>query len=203
MFTEALHWEHGVDFIFVAFQNRVAHAMGGTTLHSGGDITVGGQRTTNVSKSDVDNLFTKNQHIRWLLIDEVGMIADELLGAFDSHLTDAAVQCRFSKRVEQGDRPFGGYNMLAFGDLFQIPPIPSSGSISIPTHRKTEHARKAVNLFYGEDANALNYFAELTIQKRIDDPWYAQVLEECREGFHIFRSDCERGFNKFKILSLF
>lgn len=28
----------------------------------------------------------------------------------------------------------------------------------------------------------MNYFCELTIQKRIDDPWYAQLLEECRQG---------------------
>eukprot|EP00959_Pyramimonas_sp_CCMP1952_P064052 1338153-Pyramimonas_sp.AAC.1 len=27
MFREALHWEHGVQFMCVAFQNRVAHAM--------------------------------------------------------------------------------------------------------------------------------------------------------------------------------
>ena len=32
----------------------------------------------------------------------------------------------------------------------------------------------------GEDA--LNFFIELTIQKRIDDPWYASVMEECRGG---------------------
>jgi hypothetical protein len=41
-FVEALGWEHGVEFVFVAFQNRVAYAMGGTTLHAGGDIAVGG-----------------------------------------------------------------------------------------------------------------------------------------------------------------
>ena len=29
-FTEAMEWEHGVEFVFVAFQNRVAHAMKGT-----------------------------------------------------------------------------------------------------------------------------------------------------------------------------
>ena len=33
LFTEALGWEHGVEFVCVAFQNRVAHAMGGYTLH--------------------------------------------------------------------------------------------------------------------------------------------------------------------------
>ena len=29
LFTEALGWEHGKQFLCVAFQNRVAHAMGG------------------------------------------------------------------------------------------------------------------------------------------------------------------------------
>ena len=32
----------------------------------------------------------------------------------------------------------------------------------------------------GEDS--LNFFIELTVQNRIDDPWYAGVMEECRYG---------------------
>ncbi len=40
-FTEALGWEHGVEFMCVAFQNRVAHAMGGSTMHTAGDIRIG------------------------------------------------------------------------------------------------------------------------------------------------------------------
>ena len=43
MFMEALGWQHEDEFLFVAFQNRVAHAMEGTTIHSGGDIGIGGQ----------------------------------------------------------------------------------------------------------------------------------------------------------------
>ena len=42
MFKEALCWERRVEFLCVAFQNRVAHAMGGTTLHEGGNVPVGG-----------------------------------------------------------------------------------------------------------------------------------------------------------------
>ena len=30
-FTEALGWEHSKEFICIAYQNRVAHAMGGIT----------------------------------------------------------------------------------------------------------------------------------------------------------------------------
>ena len=88
MFTEALGWRHEEEFLFVAFQNRVAHAMEGTTMHTGGDIAVGGQRTLN--HTDLDILFTRNHDLRWVIIDELPMIADDLLGAFASHLTDAA-----------------------------------------------------------------------------------------------------------------
>ena len=33
LFTEGLGWKHGLEFMCVAFQNRVAHTMGGITLH--------------------------------------------------------------------------------------------------------------------------------------------------------------------------
>ena len=69
IFTEALGWTHGVEFLCVAFQNRVAYAMGGTTLHSGGDMGVGGEYKS-LSHTDVDVLFTRNQCLRWLLIDD-------------------------------------------------------------------------------------------------------------------------------------
>ena len=53
MFTEAMGWTHGVEFLNVAFQNRVAHAIGGTTLHSGGDLAVGGDYKS-LSHTDID-----------------------------------------------------------------------------------------------------------------------------------------------------
>ena len=93
-FIEALEWEHGVTFMFVAFQNRVAYAMGGTTLHAGGDVAVGGPGSRKLGHLDIDVLFTRNQHLRWVLIDEVGMIGDELLGSFESNLTDQSLFTR-------------------------------------------------------------------------------------------------------------
>ena len=43
MFEEALAWQHEEEFLCVAFQNRVAHVMGGITLRSSGDIAVENQ----------------------------------------------------------------------------------------------------------------------------------------------------------------
>ena len=78
-----MKWEHGVQFVCVAFQNRVAYQMGGATLHSAGEVPVGGvHQDRKLAHGDIDLLFTKNQALRWILIDEVYMIPDDLLGHF-------------------------------------------------------------------------------------------------------------------------
>ena len=97
LFIEALQWQHEDEFLCVAFQNRVAHAMGGNTLHAGGDIGVGGQRS--LDHTDIDVLFTRNQYLRWVIIDELPMVPDDLLGAFASHLADAASPSRYHKKT--------------------------------------------------------------------------------------------------------
>ena len=181
LFTEALEWKHEDEFLCVAFQNRVAHAMGGNTLHAGGDLAVGRQRS--LDHTDIDILFTRNQYLRWVIIDELPMVPDDLLGAFASHLADAASPSRFHKKADGSIRFFGGYNLLAFGDFYQIPPIPSSASLAIPPiQKKTEAAKHALELLWGDGEDSLNFFKELTIQKRIEDSWYGELMEECRYG---------------------
>ena len=106
MFMEALGWQHEQEFLCVAFQIRVAHAMGGNTMHAGGDITVGGQRV--LDHTDIDILFTRNQYLRWVIIDELPMVPDELLGAFEHHLADAAVESRYKHRADKSVRLSGG-----------------------------------------------------------------------------------------------
>ena len=63
---EALEWQREEHVHCAAFQNRVAHAMGGTTLHSGGDIALGGRAIVHPTQThtDIDLLFTRNQHLR-------------------------------------------------------------------------------------------------------------------------------------------
>ena len=80
MFKEAMGWQHGVEFVCVAFQNRVAYAMGGATLHTAGGIAFGGfKHDKQLSHGDIDFLFSRNQAIRWILIDEAWQIAGDLL----------------------------------------------------------------------------------------------------------------------------
>ena len=117
-FVEALEWAHEREFLFGTYQNTVAHAMGGSTLHTGGDILVGAPgEEKKLNHTDVDVLFTRNQCLRWIVIDEIGMVADELLGGFEHNISDAAIASRYKKRADNSLRPFGGYNLIVLGDL--------------------------------------------------------------------------------------
>ena len=111
------------------------------------------------------------------------MVPDELLGVFQQHLADASGDSRFKESADKSVRFFGGYNLLGFGDFYQIPPIPASASLAIPpVDKKTEGALRALDLLWKDGEDSLNFFLELTVQKRIADPWYASVTEECRYG---------------------
>ena len=188
MFSEVMEWEHGVQFACVAFQNKVAHKMGGDTIHSFGDIPIGVQSyDKRLEHIDIDKLFTKQQHLRWLLIDEAPMTPDSLLGTLSDGMQEAApASSRYSKRrMDKSKRIFGGVNMAFFGDMFQIPPIPASTAVFLPpmtSSKKTESARDILELFWGDGNDSLNAFYELTIQQRVDDAWYDVFLQECRRG---------------------
>ena len=116
-------------------------------------------------------------------MDEISIIADTLLGDFEHQLTCVARQTRYLKRSDKTRRIFGGYNILFFGDWWQLPPIPEPAALfNPPVTDKGERARKVSNMFWKPGPDSINYLQELTIQKRIDDPWYNDAMHECRNG---------------------
>ena len=131
-FEEALSWSHGVEFIFVAYQNKVAHAMKGATIHNAGGLDLAQERRQ-LSHTDVDVHYTKNQDLKWVFVDEIGMVSDHLLGSFAVALDAASNRpTRFRTRHNGRKRCFGGYNLLMFGDFQQLAPCPRGGPLFVP-----------------------------------------------------------------------
>ena len=114
---EALGWTNGEQFMCVAFQNRMAAAINGSTLHAAADLPRPGEdREQQLSHGDIDHLFIQNERMRWVLVDEISMISDTLLGEFEHQISSAASRTRYHTRKDKTQRIFGGYNMLFFGD---------------------------------------------------------------------------------------
>ena len=123
----------------------------------------------------------------WILVDEVSMISDQLLAEFECNLKSAARHTCFYKRRDKSIRAFGGYNVLFFGDWWQLPPIPDTAALFRPPEKQrekkqSEGAGQMVHLFWGDGADTINFLAELTVQKRVEDPWFNEVLLRCRHG---------------------
>ena len=65
--------------------------MKGNTMHSDGEIRIGSQNYAAMLESrDIDALFTKNEHKRVVIIDELFMIPDTLLESFAYNYEEAA-----------------------------------------------------------------------------------------------------------------
>ena len=77
LFEEALGWQHGIQFVLLAFQNSMAANIDGFTIHHWASIPVhteaGSSGTTNAAK-----LSTLCQCLRFILIDEISMVSAEL-----------------------------------------------------------------------------------------------------------------------------
>lgn len=85
-----------------------------------------------LSYSDVDTLCTKNERLRWVIIDEVRMLSDELLGLFEDFLSTAATKSKFRDRHVNKKNIFGGYSLMLFGYWWQLPPIPDIAALTRP-----------------------------------------------------------------------
>ena len=95
----------------------MAAAVKGMTLHSSAALQrPNNSGDTKLTHQEIDHLVIQNADLRWILVDEVSMISDELLGAFEDKFKSAAKKNAYATRQDGSPRFFGGYNILFFGD---------------------------------------------------------------------------------------
>lgn len=97
--------------MFVAPTGIAALNIGGTTINSA--FRIGFDIFPEITKSNDPRFNKLLKKLEVLIIDEVSMVRAPMLDAI-SH----------SLKIHRGsDKPFGGVNILACGDLFQLPPV--------------------------------------------------------------------------------
>lgn len=148
--------------------------IGGQTLHRFSGVGLG--------KEPVEELVKKvrksQARMRWqntevLLIDEISMLNSDLFEKLEA----------IARHIRGNDIPFGGIQVIATGDLFQLPPVEkfsSSGqSFCFESPRWDRTIDKTVNL---------------TRVFRQSDPEFVEMLNELRLG--VVTESCDRLFNR-------
>ncbi|CAF1406501.1 unnamed protein product [Rotaria sordida] len=156
-----------------------AAEIGGMTIHSflGEQRNSGKPRT--IKPGDL-KLEKEWRLVEYLLIDEMSMVGLNLLAKLNRIICSA-------KHVDP-QVPFGGVNVIFFGDYLQYRPVydaPLHTDFSLPSKKKsgklpTEkeiQQRVARSLIL-----QINCVVKLTQQMRTEDPRYLQLLERLRRG---------------------
>lgn len=143
--------------------------VGGQTLHSFFRLPPELQDFKNIT---VDYK-TKEllRHIDTLVIDEVSMVRVDLMEAMNVKL----------QLARGSDLPFGGVQLVMFGDLFQLPPIVSDGQLN----RYFDHNFGGVYFFHAPVFKIFDFeIFELNQIFRQEDEEFIEILNSIRVGDH-------------------
>jgi len=192
-FQEVFGFQHGVQYVCIASQNTMAALIDGFTNHSWGGVPVTRAQfeqwqNTNWNTPQVSPLFEKNQHMRWILMDEGSTTSAEVFGIMEDNVSRSTrATGTWKKRPgSRGEtRPFGGCNLLFFVDWWQLPPVKSTDlkSTPFPALAASPMVQKAMTMFWSRSVDSLTGMSELTHSYRQAlDPWFSEFLRQCRHG---------------------
>lgn len=147
--------------------------VNGATLHS----TFGYYNLVNLNVDDItkDTIRLKSEkravlrHVKTIIIDEISMVRADTFDKID----------RILKVINQSDLPFGGKQLLIFGDLFQLPPVTRGQEYEYLLDKYG-----GIFFFHLDAYKAGNFkFIELTENHRQKgDERFFEILNRIREG---------------------
>ncbi len=151
--TTCINWlREQVDgnVVVVAFTGLAALTAGGQTIHSFFRFPPKWLGPRDIELHLDPAIY---QELDVLVIDEISMVRVDLLDAIDRFLR----LNRSQRNPANANRPFGGAQIVAFGDLFQLPPVVTRGD-----QRLMERAGYLSQHFFS--AEALRNLAPATVE---------------------------------------
>ena len=145
--------------------------VGGQTIHSFFSMGLDIQDPDNYSQ--VADMGYKRKEIlngiQTLVIDEISMVSADVMDMIDAKL----------KYARDNDKPFGGCQIIVFGDLYQLPPVVPSGQAS-----RYMEDRYTTTYYFGADEIRKNPFKIIELQHvfRQKDQTFIDILNKIRLG---------------------
>lgn len=157
--------------IVLAPTGIAALLVGGQTIHSFFELNIGLQDVNN--KKYVNKISGEKGYILkcldTLIIDEASMICADVMDMIDSKL----------QKARNNHEPFGGCQIVLFGDLYQLPPVVDNSQL----YRIIEDRYKT-KFFFGAPGIERLHLNVIELQKvfRQNDPKFIDLLNKIRVG---------------------
>jgi len=160
-------------YVVLAPTGIAALNVGGSTLHSAFGYD-------NLEKLGVDEITEESIHlnsnkrillrqVKMIIIDEISMVRADTFDKID----------RILKVLNDTDKPFGGKQMLVFGDLFQLPPVVNTAEKKFLTD-----TYGGIYFFHSSafKAGRFGYFELHKNHRQESDTEFFDILNAIREG---------------------
>ena len=163
--------------------------IGGQTLHSLIMLSPSGK------KRDIKSLLTIWKGVRYLIIDEVSMLGARFLSILSSRMREA----KGDDPLMSG-KPFGGVNVIFFGDFAQLKPPKQFALYSYEIVKNPSFAQardeRGISAMNGAFLwRIVSKVVQLVRnQRHASDPAYSSFLDRLRMG-QCLRDGCGRGLN--------
>jgi hypothetical protein len=158
----------------VAPTGKAAFLAGGATIHSVLHVPVNQSLTyRRLDHESLNSLRAQIDHIKLWLIDEISMVGNRLFTFIDQRLQE----------VNNTNVPFGGCSVIAFGDLFQLPPVMDSfifHEFRLSTSHSDDYSALAPNIW----RELFSMFELTQIMRQQDCLPFAELLNRLRECNH-------------------
>lgn len=169
LINKFIEWirENDINVGITASTGIAAKIINGTTIHSWAGIGLGQETKEKLLEEVKDKKHKKKnwKKTQVLIIDEVSMISGELWEILDY----------IGRNIRQIDKPFGGIQILAVGDFYQLPPV--RGKMLI---------EQSVNL-----ESYFDYGICLNQNYRSTDLKLNQILTRVRDGIELSKEQNE------------
>lgn len=154
--------------VIVAPTGVAAINVGGSTIHSFFKFPPGVVTRERIKKlNDKKDLF---KALDTLIIDEISMVRADLMDAID-----------LSLRLNRGvDKPFGGVQVILFGDLYQLPPVVDDKEV----RKFLDDVYHGCPYFFGARVFQEVRLTKLELSRvfRQEDLGFIKLLDEVRRG---------------------
>lgn len=146
-------------------EGKTLHSMFGLNTH----VFIPGKTTRWYRLDTTREMVIKNLDI--LIIDEISMVRCDVFDMIDHAL----------RRIKKNKKPFGGVQVVLFGDLFQLPPVVTDDEEDILySHYDNQY-------FFSSDVIKKMSFPvlELSSVRRQHDDTFISILNNIREGNYL------------------
>jgi hypothetical protein len=150
---------------------KAAFLVGGNTIHSALHIPANQSLTyRRLDHDSLNTLRTQIENIKLWFIDEISMCGTRLFSFIHQRLQE----------VHNHNKPFGGSSVIAFGDLYQLPPV--MDSFIFEDIRNNQQSDDYTVLSSNLWQQYFTMYELTTTMRQLDCVSYAQMLNRLREG---------------------